>query len=290
MPNQMTNDQLQEWYQRFARELREKVNIDVTQKADLGRVKNYAIKRWTPDDHGELVLEEPSFAFMPHNGTKPVNPAPTNVPFETYSQWLMDNLPEKVGIDQIRTLYEMSRAGTLMVSPPGENSVKMRQVYTDENGRISTSMDNGWYSVKLGQPVPDEKKLPELPAFVEAPNPAKYGQPPEPPAPDEPENMNPGFFSWLGYKLGFNTDYAKLVAYKEYCTEYPQLLKRTHHETDAHFDSRVEKWAARRNAVAEELALDPSLIATRSQIESIANNEDKGLGALMSWQRQLLTR
>ena len=225
MPNQMTNDQLQEWYQRFARELREKVSIDVTQKADLGRVKNYAIKRWTPDDHGELVLEEPSFAFMPHNGTKPVNPAPTNVPFETYSQWLMDNLPEKVGIDQIRTLYEMSRAGTLMVSPPGENSVKMRQVYTDENGRISTSMDNGWYSVKLGQPVPDEKKLPELPAFVEAPDPAKYGQPPEPTAPDEPENMNPGFFSWLGYKLGFNTDYAKLVAYKEYCTEYTQLLK-----------------------------------------------------------------
>lgn len=223
MPKQISNEQLQEWYQRFAKELREKVSIDVTQKADLGRVKNYAIKRWTPDDHGELVLEEPSFAFMPHNGTKPVNPAPTNVPFETYSQWLMDNLPEKVGIDQIRTLYEMSRAGTLMVSPPGQNTQEMRQVYTDENGRISTSMHSGWYSAKVGQPVPDEKKLPELPAFVEAPNPAKYGQPPEPPAPKAPKNMNPGFFSWLGYKLGFNTDYAKLVAHKEYCTEYPQL-------------------------------------------------------------------
>ena len=223
MPNQITNERLLEWYQRFARELREKVSIDVTQKADLGRVKNYAIKRWTPDDHGELVLEEPSFAFMPHTGTKPVNPAPTNVPFETYSQWLMDNLPEKVGIDQIRTLYEMSRAGTLMVSPPGQNTQEMRQVYTDENGMISTSMHSGWYVVKEGQPVPDEKKLPELPAFVEAPNPAKYGQPPEPPAPKAPQNMNPGFFSWLGYKLGFNTDYAKLVAYKEYLTEYPRL-------------------------------------------------------------------
>ena len=72
--------------------------------------------------------------------------------------------------------------------------------------------------------------------------------------------------------------------------EYPQLLKRTHHETDAHFDSRVERWSARRNSVAAELALEPSLIATRSQIESIANNEDKGLGALMNWQRELLTR
>ena len=71
--------------------------------------------------------------------------------------------------------------------------------------------------------------------------------------------------------------------------EYPKLIKRTHHESDAHFDSRVEKWAARRNAIAEELALDPSLIATRSQIESIATHEDKGLAQLMSWQRALLT-
>lgn len=72
--------------------------------------------------------------------------------------------------------------------------------------------------------------------------------------------------------------------------EYPQLLKRVHHESDAHFDARVERWASVRNAVAEELALEPSLIATRSQIEAIATHEDKGLGALMSWQRNLLTR
>ena len=68
------------------------------------------------------------------------------------------------------------------------------------------------------------------------------------------------------------------------------MLKRTHHESDANFDSRVDKWAARRNAQAELLALDPSLIATRSQIEAIASNEDKGLSQLMNWQRNLLTR
>ncbi len=72
--------------------------------------------------------------------------------------------------------------------------------------------------------------------------------------------------------------------------EYPNLLKRVHHETDANFDIRVEKWSARRNAIAEGLALEPCLIATRSQIESIAANEDKGLSALMNWQRELLTR
>ena len=71
--------------------------------------------------------------------------------------------------------------------------------------------------------------------------------------------------------------------------EYPKLIKRTHHESDAHFDSRVDKWAARRNAIAESLALEPSLIATRSQIESIAAHEDKGLAQLMNWQRELLT-
>lgn len=72
--------------------------------------------------------------------------------------------------------------------------------------------------------------------------------------------------------------------------DYPKILKRTHHETDAHFDDRVDFWAARRNDIAAELALDPSLIVTRSQIEAIAANEDKGLAQLMNWQRNLLTR
>ena len=72
--------------------------------------------------------------------------------------------------------------------------------------------------------------------------------------------------------------------------DYPELIKRVHHETDPLFDSRVERWLARRNVIAEELALDSSLIATRSQIESIANHEEKGLAALMNWQRNLLTR
>ena len=72
--------------------------------------------------------------------------------------------------------------------------------------------------------------------------------------------------------------------------DYPKILKRTHHETDAHFDDRVDFWAARRNDIAAELALDPSLIVTRSQIEAIAANEDKGLAQFMNWQRNLLTR
>ncbi|MBR6576913.1 MAG: hypothetical protein IKK73_07260 [Akkermansia sp.] len=72
--------------------------------------------------------------------------------------------------------------------------------------------------------------------------------------------------------------------------DYPELLRRVHHESDAHFDARVEHWSACRNAVAEELALEPSLIATRSQIEAIATNEEKGLAALMSWQRMLILK
>ena len=72
--------------------------------------------------------------------------------------------------------------------------------------------------------------------------------------------------------------------------DYPHLIKRVHHESDAYFDTRVERWASRRNAMAEELALEASLIATRNQIEAIATNEEKGLAALMNWQRNLLTR
>ena len=70
--------------------------------------------------------------------------------------------------------------------------------------------------------------------------------------------------------------------------DYPHPPKRTRHETDPEFEERLEHWSKRRNALAETLGLEPCLIATRSQLESIANDAERGLQHLMSWQRQLL--
>lgn len=71
-------------------------------------------------------------------------------------------------------------------------------------------------------------------------------------------------------------------------SEYPQPPKRTRHETDPEFDERLEHWQKRRNALAETLNLEPCVIATRSQLESIANDYERGMSKLMNWQRQLL--
>lgn len=72
--------------------------------------------------------------------------------------------------------------------------------------------------------------------------------------------------------------------------DYPQLPKRQKHEVDPDFDATLEQWMAKRNAVAEALDLEPTIIATRYQMEAIAAHPEKGLGHLMLWQQQLLTQ
>lgn len=70
--------------------------------------------------------------------------------------------------------------------------------------------------------------------------------------------------------------------------DYPHRPHREYHEQDPHFDTRLEQWSQRRNAQASRLALEPSLIASRVQLEQIAAHEEEGLAGLMNWQRALL--
>ena len=71
--------------------------------------------------------------------------------------------------------------------------------------------------------------------------------------------------------------------------EYPSQPKRERHEQAPDFDARLAHWSAVRNALAEELNLEAALIASRAQLESIANNEEQGFAKLMNWQRNLLS-
>ncbi len=70
--------------------------------------------------------------------------------------------------------------------------------------------------------------------------------------------------------------------------DYPELPKHERHMSDPHFETRLEYWQAKRNAIAEQLNIENMLIASRSELESIANNEERGLARLMDWQQSLL--
>lgn len=70
--------------------------------------------------------------------------------------------------------------------------------------------------------------------------------------------------------------------------DYPELPKRERHMSDPHFDTKLEYWLTKRNNIAEQLNIENMVLASRSEIESIANNEERGLSRLMTWQRNLL--
>lgn len=57
---------------------------------------------------------------------------------------------------------------------------------------------------------------------------------------------------------------------------------------DEVFDNRVETMLKRRDAVAEELDIDASLLISRAVLESIAANEVEPVDVLMKWQQELL--
>ncbi len=72
--------------------------------------------------------------------------------------------------------------------------------------------------------------------------------------------------------------------------EYPLLPRRAvPPQTPRGFEKQLERWLARRDALAVALHLDASLIASRAQAEMLAADEGAGLEALMCWQRELLT-
>ena len=148
----MTEQQLRDWYARFSREVLEKASIDVNRIEDVGRIKNYAIEEWgtldNAEDYERAKVGHPTYAFMPHDGTKCLVQRPEYVPIDEHMKWLENNLRTgtDLGLEDIRNLYNMSRAGTLMINAPGKGPKFMQQVYTDETGNITTSKPVEEYS------------------------------------------------------------------------------------------------------------------------------------------------
>ena len=246
MPTIQRHEFLQKWYADFKKQVYEKAQIDMTQKADLGRLKNYTPTNWTLSNlfeaEGELM-----YACIPHEGVAYKNPPPDIVPpenpeqelgidepsprMEEYLQWTQDNLQVPESDEEIERLYNMSREGTLMAIEPGFGYHVIRQVYTNEKGEISVSVRAKDLQPEFKKNVPEEYRIPPQPReFPEMPDPKEFGLTPPPQPPTAPKNMKPGFWSWVGYKLWMNTDYAKKERYKKdlatYNTKYGEWQKK----------------------------------------------------------------
>ena len=227
----LTEQQLRDWYARFSQEVLEKASIDVNRIEDVGRIKNYAIEEWgtldNAEDYERAKVGHPTYAFMPHDGTKCLVQRPEYVPIDEHMKWLEQNLRTgtDLGLEDIRNLYNMSRAGTLMINAPGKGPKFMQQVYTDETGNITTSKPVEEYSHEVAQNQAAGISWAGIPQFVPIPDPAQYTRPPEPVEPEQPENMHPGWLSWLGWKLGIkDTDYGKLMEYNKAKERYEERL------------------------------------------------------------------
>jgi len=71
-------------------------------------------------------------------------------------------------------------------------------------------------------------------------------------------------------------------------SEYPQKPKGLRRKKDPEFDDKVDAYVAKRNALAEELEIDGSLIISRATIEALVMETTTPEESLMKWQRELL--
>ena len=169
----------------------------------------------------------------------------TSLRTEAYLQWTQDNLQVPESDEEIERLYNMSREGTLMAIDPGFGYHAIRQVYTNERGEISVSVPAKDLQPETKKNVPEEYKLPKEPRdFPEMPDPKEFGVTPPPQPPKAPANMNPGFWSWLGYILWMNTDYAKKKQYEkdlvDYKTKYSEWQKKQP-DSYARYEAETER-------------------------------------------------
>ena len=70
---------------------------------------------------------------------------------------------------------------------------------------------------------------------------------------------------------------------------HPKILRNISRRPSEAERQRFIDLQTRRDAKAVDLAIDPTLIASRSVLSDLAHNWDKYSGELMNWQRELLT-
>ena len=213
-----TPQELREWYQKFSQELYEKVQIDVTRKEDLGRVRVFKSDQWSVDNLDPDM--QITYAYMSHDGKNYADPEPELGDIRTYALWMTKNLNPEVTNEQIQKLYEQSCAGELMVYKPGGSLGNIQMVLTDADGNITISVPGTEYDKENAQIPKDQLLTP--PKHVAVPDPVDFGFPAPPRA---PENMNPNWLSKLLDLFGIHTAYTDLKNYQKALADYPNAIK-----------------------------------------------------------------
>lgn len=243
----LSHVQLQEWYAKFKKAVYESSNIDMDRIEDIGRLKNFYAYDWNVDEplgtEGELM-----YACIPHDEYEYDNEPPEITDHENYMNWVMDNLQVPTTDKQIQKLYDMSREGTLMSFLPGAGEAGMQQVYTDEQGNVKVSLPMIVMEMTDSDKLDPEYCIPDtLTHQVKEPDPKDYGLDEAPIRPEKPENLKPGFWSWIGYLLGLNTDYKKLKDYRDFDNRFKKWYDSLD-ENDASQDRRVADYKAAKAA------------------------------------------
>ena len=178
-----------------------------------------------------------TYAYMSHDGKKYADPEPPLGNFRDYANWMAKNLNPQVSDEQIRKLYEQSCAGELMVYKPGGSLYNIQMVLTDADGNITLSVPGTEYDNDDAQ-IPQDQ-LPTPPKYVAVPDPADFGFPAPPHA---PENMNPNWLSKLLDLFGFHTAYTDLKNYQKALADYPNEIKAWENmsENQASFNQALE--------------------------------------------------
>ena len=70
--------------------------------------------------------------------------------------------------------------------------------------------------------------------------------------------------------------------------QWPQRPKRERREKDDHFDRKVAELVKKRNSVASELGIDPSVIAPRAALERHVAEDGQSEGVFLNWQQEVL--
>ena len=232
MPNKPTHKQLQEWYKKFSDILLKNADIDVNKPEALGLVKNFQITKWdaTNVNAPDVKIE---YAYLPQGGNEPVTPAPENPNSSEYQSWLRTTLKPAVTDEQILQLYNMSQAGTLMITSPEKGLRDIQMVRTDLSGKIILSQPISAYRNGGNEKLPEDNQIPQMPVKpASSLKPEDYNIPSRPTAPAEPANMHPGFWSWLGHMLGMDTDYTKLRRYELELSAYEEKAARWERDLD----------------------------------------------------------
>ena len=223
----LSHVQLQEWYAKFKKAVYESSNID------MDRINEPF------DMEGDLM-----YACIPHNELDYDEEPPTIEQGKERMEWVMSHLQIPVTDKQIQKLYDMSREGTLMSFLPGEGEAGMQQVYTDASNNIRVSLPINVTELTDSSKLDPEYRIPDILTLpVAEPDPQAYGLSDAPPLPEKPKNLEPGFWSWVGYLIGFNTDYAKLKRYQDYDARFKDWFNNLD-ENNPNPDHRVKEYKA----------------------------------------------